>query len=52
VRAGANLVYSFTDNWFVGVNAGFTHLAGDAANSPISISDNYATALSFVGYRF
>jgi hypothetical protein len=36
----------------VGVNAGFTHLAGDAANSPISISDNYATALSFVGYRF
>jgi outer membrane scaffolding protein for murein synthesis (MipA/OmpV family) len=52
VRAGANLVYSFTDNWFVGVNAGFTHLAGDAANSPMSISDNYATALSFVGYRF
>ena len=38
LRAGANLVYSFTDNWFVGVNAGFTHLAGDAANSPISIS--------------
>ena len=52
VRAGANLVYSFADNWFVGVNAGFTHLAGDAANSPISISDNYATALTFVGYRF
>ncbi len=52
VRAGANLVYSFTDNWFAGVNAGFTHLAGDAAASPISVSDNYATALTFIGYRF
>lgn len=52
VRTGANLVYSFTDNWFAGVNAGFTHLTGDAASSPISVADNYATALSFVGYRF
>ncbi len=52
IRGGANLVYSFTDHWFVGVNAGVTHLTGDAAASPISITDTYATALSFVGYRF
>lgn len=52
VRGGANLVYSFTEHWFVGVNAGVTHLAGDAAASPISITDTYATALSFIGYRF
>ena len=37
---------------FSGVDMAVAHLAGDAANSPISISDNYATALSFVGYRF
>jgi outer membrane scaffolding protein for murein synthesis (MipA/OmpV family) len=52
VRGGANLVYSLTDHWFAGVNAGVTHLAGDAAASPISVTDTYATALTFVGYRF
>ncbi|MES2473461.1 MAG: MipA/OmpV family protein, partial [Pseudomonadota bacterium] len=52
VRGGANLVYSFTDNWFAGINAGVTHLTGDAAASPISVTDTYATALTFVGYRF
>ena len=50
--APAPIWSSFTDNWFAGVNAGFTHLTGDAASSPISVADNYATALSFVGYRF
>ena len=52
LRGGANLVYSFTDHWFAGVNAGATHLLGDAAASPISITDTYGTALTFVGYRF
>ena len=37
---------------FVGLNGGVTHLTGDAADSPISITDTYATALTFVGYRF
>ncbi len=52
LRGGANLVYSFTDHWFAGLNAGATHLLGDAAVSPISITDTYGTALTFVGYRF
>lgn len=52
VRGGANLVYSFSDHWFAGVNAGVTHLTGNAAASPISIADTYGTALTFVGYRF
>ena len=52
VRGGANLIYSVTDHWFTGVNAGVTRLTGDASKSPISIANTYGTALAFVGYRF
>jgi len=52
VRAGVNLVYSFSANWFANVNVGVTHLLGDAADSPLSLSDTSVTGIVAVGYRF
>lgn len=52
VRAGVNLIYSFSPNWFANFNLGVTHLLGDGAASPISLSDTSVTGIALVGYRF
>ncbi len=52
VRAGANLIYTLSPNWFANVNVGVTRLLGDAADSPLSLSDTSVTGVVAVGYRF
>ena len=52
VRGGVNLIYSFNRHWFAGADVGVTRLMGDAAASPISISDTNVTVMAMTGYRF
>jgi MipA family protein len=52
VRGGVNLIYSFNRHWFAGADVGVTRLMGDAAASPISISDTNVTVMALTGYRF
>jgi outer membrane protein len=52
VRGGVNLVYRFNQHWYVGADASVVRLMGDAAASPISISDTSLTLMTMAGYRF
>ena len=52
VRGSANLIYRFNDHWFAAVNANVTRLMGDAATSPISITDTNSSVTTLLGYRF
>ena len=52
VRGSANLIYRFNSHWFAAVNANVTRLMGDAAKSPISITDTNSSVTTLLGYRF
>ncbi len=52
VRGSANLIYRFNSHWFAAVNANVTRLIGDAARSPISITDTNSSVTTLLGYRF
>jgi len=52
VRGGVNLIYRFTPHWFVAGDTSVTRLMGDAARSPISISDTNVMITTMIGYRF
>jgi outer membrane scaffolding protein for murein synthesis (MipA/OmpV family) len=52
VRGGVNLIYRLTPRWFAAGDASVTRLMGDAARSPISISDTNVMVTTMVGYRF
>ena len=52
VRGSANLIYRFDNHWFAAVNANVTRLMGDAATSPISITDTNSSVTTLLGYRF
>jgi len=52
VGGGVNLVYRMNQHWFLLGDVSVTRLMGDAARSPISISDTTIGAMTMVGYRF
>ena len=47
-----NLVYNFTDNWFLSGMIRAALLFGDAADSPVSQSDGQYYVGTLLGYRF
>lgn len=49
---GGTLVHMLDENWFVTGVAEYSHLLGDAADSPISENDHDILTGAFVGYRF
>jgi outer membrane scaffolding protein for murein synthesis (MipA/OmpV family) len=52
VEGGVNLVYRMNRHWFVLGDVSVERLMGDAAASPISISDTSVGATTMIGYRF
>jgi outer membrane scaffolding protein for murein synthesis (MipA/OmpV family) len=52
VQGGVNLVYRMNRHWFLLGDVSVTRLMGDAARSPISISDTSIGAMTMIGYRF
>jgi len=52
IRAGIDANYRFDEHWFLNVRTDVKRLIGDAADSPISFSDNGVTTAAMVGYRF
>ena len=52
VQGGVNLVYPMNRHWFLMGDVSVTRLIGDAARSPISISNSSIGAMTFIGYRF
>jgi outer membrane scaffolding protein for murein synthesis (MipA/OmpV family) len=52
VRGGANLIYRLNAHWFLDADTSVTRLLGDAAKSPISISDTNVMVTAMVGYHF
>jgi len=52
VRGGVNIIYRLSPRWFVAGDASVTRLMGDAARSPISISDTNVMVTTMIGYRF
>ena len=53
VSAGINATYQIDDHhWFVSTSLAAKRLVGDAAKSPISISDSQTTLMMIFGYRF
>ena len=52
VEGGVNLVYRMNRHWFVLGDVSVERLMGDAARSPISISDTSVGATTLIGYRF
>lgn len=53
VSAGINATYQIdSHHWFVSTSLVAKRLVGDAAKSPISISDSQTTLMMILGYRF
>jgi outer membrane scaffolding protein for murein synthesis (MipA/OmpV family) len=52
VRGGANLIYRLNPHWFLATDTSVTQLLGDAAKSPISISNTNVMVTAMVGYHF
>jgi len=52
VRGGVNIIYQLSPHWFMAADTSVTRLMGDAARSPISISDTNVMATGMIGYRF
>jgi outer membrane protein len=52
VRGGVNVIYRFNQHWYVGTDASVTRMMGDAAASPISISDTSVLVMGLAGYHF
>lgn len=52
VSIGLNANYILDRNWFLGINADVKRLTGDAARSPISLSDTQLMVMTMVGYQF
>ena len=52
VYVNANLAFDVTDRFQVRGGLGYSRLIGDAADSPISVSDNQFSGSLGVGYRF
>ena len=52
VRGGVNLIYRLNAHWFLDADTSVTRLLGDAAKSPISISDTNVMVTTMVGYHF
>ena len=52
VSIGLNANYGLDQNWFLAINADAKRLTGDAARSPISLSNTQITVMSMLGYQF
>ena len=52
VRGGVNIIYRLSPHWFLAADTSVTRLLGDAARSPISISDTNVMTIGMIGYRF
>jgi len=52
VSIGLNANYGLDRNWFLGINADAKRLTGDAARSPISLSNTQIMVMSMLGYQF
>jgi len=52
VSIGLNANYGLDRNWFLGFNADAKRLTGDAAKSPLSLSNTQIMVMSMVGYQF
>jgi outer membrane protein len=52
VRGGVNFIYRLNTHWFLDADTSVTQLLGDAAKSPISISNTNVTVVTMVGYHF
>jgi len=52
VRGGVNLVYRLSPHWFLDADTSVTRLLGDAAKSPISISNTNVMVTTMIGYHF
>ena len=52
VYANANLAFDVTERIQVRAGGGYSRLVGDAADSPVSVSDNQFSGSLGVGYRF
>ena len=52
VRGGVNLIYRLNTHWFLATDTSVTQLLGDAAKSPISISNSNLMVTAMVGYHF
>lgn len=52
VYVNANAAFDVTDRLQLRTGAGYSRLLGDAADSPVSVSDNQFTGSVGVGYRF
>ena len=52
IYVNANAAFDVTDRFQVRAGAGYSRLIGDAADSPISVSDNQFTGSLGLGYRF
>lgn len=52
ISLGGNVVHMFTENWFLFALADYSHLQGDAADSPITEEEGQLFTGAFVGYRF
>ena len=52
VRGGVNLIYRLNPHWFLAGDTSVTQLLGDAAKSPISISNTNVMVTTMVGYHF
>ena len=52
VRGGVNLIYRLNAHWFLDADTSVTQLLGDAARSPISISNTNVMVTTMVGYHF
>jgi outer membrane scaffolding protein for murein synthesis (MipA/OmpV family) len=44
--------YQFSSNWLFSASTQVSRLAGNAAGSPISVSDTAVTLITTIGYRF
>ena len=52
VSIGLNANYGLDRNWFLGFNADIKRLTGDAAKSPVSLSNVQIIMISMLGYKF
>jgi len=52
ISVGIDANYSFDEHWFLSMRTNVKQLVGDAADSPLSYSDNSVSLATLLGYRF
>jgi outer membrane scaffolding protein for murein synthesis (MipA/OmpV family) len=52
VRIGIDANYRLDRHWFLGINADYKRLTGDAARSPLTFAKSQFKVMTLAGYRF